>query len=202
MLSETWRTRCVLQLYCMLMILCRAIRIIWQCLILAMLWQVYDEDMQGNIELDGDNEMFLSAMDEFLQESKDHALAEGVSSYIKNSHAIGWVPGADDNVPVPSLKDEEVLRRAQEFAIESTAEIAKDEEESAITEKELGEMMTSQEYLREEREQEQWDCETILSTYSTLDNHPTMIQVAHITPSHLYRLFCDDRHCYATVDMY
>lgn len=115
--------------------------------------QVYDDDMQGNIELDGDNEMFLSAMDEFLQESKDHALAEGVTSYIKNSHAIGWVPGADDNVPVPSLKDEEVLRRMHEFTLESTSDIPQDEEESAITEKELGEMMTSQEYLREERQQ-------------------------------------------------
>lgn len=37
--------------------------------------------------------------------------------------------------------------------------------------------MLSQEYLREERVHEQWDCETILTTYSTLDNHPHLIQV-------------------------
>jgi protein LTV1 len=39
------------------------------------------------------------------------------------------------------------------------------------------EIETCQEYLREqeEREQPEWDCETILSTYSTLDNHPSVI---------------------------
>ena len=47
------------------------------------------------------------------QETKDHALAEGVTSYIKNSHAIGWVPGANDHVPVPSLDDEEVRLRTE-----------------------------------------------------------------------------------------
>jgi len=39
------------------------------------------------------------------------------------------------------------------------------------------ELETSQEYLREqmERERPDWDCETILSTYSTLENHPSVI---------------------------
>jgi protein LTV1 len=31
-------------------------------------------------------------------------------------------------------------------------------------------------YLHEKKEKEQWDCETIISTYSTLDNHPTRIK--------------------------
>ena len=37
---------------------------------------------------------------------------------------------------------------------------------------------TCQEYLREghERVREQWDCESIISTYSTLDNHPAVIK--------------------------
>lgn len=36
---------------------------------------------------------------------------------------------------------------------------------------------TCQAYLQEVREEEEWDCESILSTYSTLDNHPTLIKV-------------------------
>jgi hypothetical protein len=36
-------------------------------------------------------------------------------------------------------------------------------------------LQTCQEYLQEEREEAQWDCETVLSTYSTLDNHPSLI---------------------------
>jgi len=33
-----------------------------------------------------------------------------------------------------------------------------------------------QAYLQEEREVEEWDCETILTTYSTLDNHPALLK--------------------------
>ena len=40
---------------------------------------------------------------------------------------------------------------------------------------------TCQAYLQEVRIEEEWDCESILSTYSTLDNHPTVIKVQHWT---------------------
>lgn len=39
-----------------------------------------------------------------------------------------------------------------------------------------GNLAECQEYLRETKPEEQWDCETILTTYSTLDNHPTVIK--------------------------
>ena len=38
-------------------------------------------------------------------------------------------------------------------------------------------ILTCQSYLREERPEELWDCESIISTYSTLDNHPSVIKV-------------------------
>ena len=38
---------------------------------------------------------------------------------------------------------------------------------------------TCQAYLQEVRIEEEWDCESILSTYSTLDNHPTVIKVQY-----------------------
>jgi protein LTV1 len=71
------------------------------------------------------------------------------------------------------LTDEELAKRVEEFVIESTEKVGV---ETANEEQEFNDMMMSQEYLREEREQEQWDCETILTTYSTLDNHPSVIQ--------------------------
>ena len=37
------------------------------------------------------------------------------------------------------------------------------------------EILHCQEYLRDVRVDEKWDCETILSTYSTMENHPTVI---------------------------
>jgi hypothetical protein len=39
------------------------------------------------------------------------------------------------------------------------------------------EILTCQSYLAAERPVEEWDCESIISTYSTLDNHPSIIKV-------------------------
>lgn len=64
----------------------------------------------------------------------------------------------------------------KEFVLESTEDLGIN---NVSAEQEFNDMMLSQEYLREEREQEQWDCETILTTYSTLDNHPSVIQVRY-----------------------
>jgi protein LTV1 len=74
------------------------------------------------------------------------------------------------------LTEEELAQRMKEFVLESTEDLGIN---NVSAEQEFNDMMLSQEYLREEREQEQWDCETILTTYSTLDNHPSVIQVRH-----------------------
>jgi protein LTV1 len=49
------------------------------------------------------------------------------------------------------------------------------EEDARQTEQALRTMFERNAYLVP-REQEQWDCETIVSTYSTLDNHPTLLR--------------------------
>ena len=36
-------------------------------------------------------------------------------------------------------------------------------------------------YLKDVVVREQWDCESVLSTYSTLDNHPTLLEVIVFT---------------------
>ena len=43
--------------------------------------------------------------------------------------------------------------------------------------KEIEALLATQVYLQEEEARDEWDCETILSTYSTLDNHPSLIKV-------------------------
>eukprot|EP00602_Paraphysomonas_sp_CaronLab_P007295 CAMPEP_0185035276 /NCGR_PEP_ID=MMETSP1103-20130426/26359_1 /TAXON_ID=36769 /ORGANISM="Paraphysomonas bandaiensis, Strain Caron Lab Isolate" /LENGTH=513 /DNA_ID=CAMNT_0027572283 /DNA_START=227 /DNA_END=1768 /DNA_ORIENTATION=+ len=131
-----------------------------------------DEHMQGNIDLDGDNELLVAALDEFLLEAEDEKLATGVSSYKKGSRAIGEDPSATSD-DADQIDEAELVKRVQEFTIESTEAV---EEDGSDADKDIEELMTCQEYLREERVEEQWDCETILSTYSTLDNHPARIQ--------------------------
>mmetsp|Transcript_19075 Transcript_19075/g.19816 ORF Transcript_19075/g.19816 Transcript_19075/m.19816 type:complete len:568 (+) Transcript_19075:20-1723(+) len=123
-----------------------------------------DEDLQGLIDFESNNNLLESALDEFLQESHDNQLAEGVVIYQKGSRTIK---------ETEELTEEELARKVKEFVLESTEEL---EVTKVDTEKDIQEMMASQEYLREEKPQEKWDCETILSTYSTLDNHPSLIQ--------------------------
>lgn len=124
------------------------------------------EEMQGTIDFDDNNELLESALDEFLQGSRDDQLAEGIITYTKGSRTIDESNNDLDEV--------ELVKKVQEFIIESTEEIVSTDQ--IEIERDLHEMMISQEYLREEKVQDQWDCETILSTYSTLDNHPSIIQ--------------------------
>ena len=49
------------------------------------------------------------------------------------------------------------------------------------------ELRDCQEYLRETRVEERWDCESVLSTYSTLDNHPSVIGEPRLKPVHSSR---------------
>lgn len=102
---------------------------------------------------------------QLYQESNDHQLAEGVVTYQKGSRVI------HDTTP---LSEEELAKRVQEFVLESTQDLSTS---NISHEQEDNDLMMSQEYLREERVHEQWDCETILTTYSTLDNHPSIIKV-------------------------
>ena len=77
---------------------------------------------------------------------------------------------------VPSengLSPEEIAVRVKELQLDSAIPLPAEEEDSPAV---LAEVWKCQEYLAEEREEEHWDCETILTTYSTLDNHPSIIK--------------------------
>ena len=57
-----------------------------------------------------------------------------------------------------------------------------------------------QAYLKDVVVREQWDCESVLSTYSTLDNHPTLLKVRvsllilhSYTINALTSILCDHR---------
>lgn len=71
------------------------------------------------------------------------------------------------------LSAEEITARVQELQLDSVVPLPAEEADSPAV---LAEVWKCQAYLAEEREEEQWDCETILTTYSTLDNHPSIIK--------------------------
>lgn len=71
------------------------------------------------------------------------------------------------------LDEKEVAARIEKLKMESSVLLPPDEDEDPVA---VAAVMKSVAYLAEEREEEQWDCETILTTYSTLDNHPSLIK--------------------------
>jgi len=125
------------------------------------------------------NEIF----DKFLQEQKDNVYVEGLKlkKGVRSSVTLGSGDGAvavdDEEKEVEvninevdvakEYQEQEKLQREYRYAVDQM--IA----ESTVHDKEIE---TCQEYLQETRIDDEWDCETILSTYSTLDNHPTVIK--------------------------
>eukprot|EP01032_Pedospumella_encystans_P019272 gene19272-21914_t len=132
-----------------------------------------EEDFGGEIDLE-DEGAFNAVLDEYLLEKKDNLFIEGT----------GLRKGVRASVKDPTQKT------AEEEEEESTpadlhALAAEQNALQAATEAELLRMKhapkdtgieTCQAYLQEVRIEEEWDCESILSTYSTLDNHPTVIK--------------------------
>jgi hypothetical protein len=130
------------------------------------------------------NEIF----DKFLQEQKDNVYVEGVKTLKKgvrssvtltlvgDDAADGRGDDDDDEVVEVSIKEVDVAKEYEEqekLQSEYREAVEQMIAESSVHDKEIE---TCQEYLQETRIDDEWDCETILSTYSTLDNHPTVIK--------------------------
>jgi len=140
---------------------------------------IEESEIQGKIddalEDSERNEIFDSALDDYLKELKDSQLATGI--LVKKGTKI---------VPLQIIDDEEFERN---FNKESVTEeekfkiLAKEAEQVNLKYLEDvhnlsendDEIVTCQEYLRETRVEEMWDCETIISSMSVLDNHPKLI---------------------------
>jgi len=140
--------------------------------------QLDEEDFGGEIDLE-DEGAFNAVMDEFLQEKKDNLFIEGT----------GLRKGVRASVQDPTRKTQEEID-LENLPVDLHALALEQNSLQAATEEVLLQMKnapkdtsieTCQEYLKEVREEEEWDCESILSTYSTLDNHPTLIKVCALT---------------------
>lgn len=156
-----------------------------------------DESMDGRVDI-YDDAAFNDALDDFLAtqgdlndesirskptkpsaaKASDASAADAASGQEargkKKDYSIlladpaaaagGDVKGAEEE-PEDEEPLQDELTPAQRAALE--AEEAEEAEE----------IVASHEYLGAERPKLEWDCETILSTYSVLDNHPTMIKL-------------------------
>ncbi|KAG6510067.1 protein LTV1 homolog [Zingiber officinale] len=121
---------------------------------------------------DAEREMLNSKLRDALKEfALDELEAEGkyrVAGDKKNDH--------QENIGGTEVDDPEVIRRCVEYA-----------------EKYLNESQDEEVFVEESSdESEGWDCETIVSTYSNLDNHPGRIQAPENLNKKFPRIFLGD----------
>ncbi|CAM9712398.1 unnamed protein product [Choristocarpus tenellus] len=133
-------------------------------------WGELDEDdnrVHGQWDLE-QHDYANKVMDEFLTENKDCGWVEGVKRADPTTrNALASSPrgvGSSDGL------EEEAKAEVEDY----------DGEEGDEIHDEFMRFEESFEYLKRKQE-ERWDCDTIVSTYSNLDNHPSVLRMVKRT---------------------
>lgn len=138
-----------------------------------------EEEVDGVFDLEK-NELLESALDEFLQDQKDIRMAEGWSKnekLLKGNRASVQLKLDNEAAETTPLEVDIKKEKEEQETNQQEAKQTIDEDKKMSKKKNLHkEIELCQEYLQEVRIEEEWDCESVLSTYSTLDNHPTVIK--------------------------
>ncbi|RLN66077.1 hypothetical protein BBP00_00002449 [Phytophthora kernoviae] len=138
----------------------------------------YDDEQLGELEEDDPETRGEETLDGALLEAviEDYAI---VQQELADAEGKLGNPLRTGNRLQQVLEECEAERRAYEEDEDATTEEDEVEEDPVARakreEKEIQELYERNKYLQRE-EREQWDCETIVSTYSTLDNHPTVLR--------------------------
>jgi len=102
-------------------------------------------------------------------------LVEGTSILVKGLRS-SIIPSTNEKT-INSIEELSAEEITQSYAEQVDLQNAWKEDIEILEANPVGaEMMTCQDYLRVQKVQEEWDCETIISTYSTLENHPTVVK--------------------------
>ncbi|KAG7389286.1 Protein ltv1 [Phytophthora boehmeriae] len=140
----------------------------------------YDDEQLGELEEDDPETRGEETLDGALLEAviEDYA---AVQQELADAEGKLGNPLRTGNRLQQVLEECEAERRAYEEDENATTEEEEEQVEEDLVaraereEKEIQELYERNKYLQRE-EREQWDCETIVSTYSTLDNHPTVLR--------------------------
>ncbi|ETN23950.1 hypothetical protein PPTG_00421 [Phytophthora nicotianae INRA-310] len=138
----------------------------------------YDDEQLGELEEDDpetrgketlDGELLAAVVEDYAFVQQELADAEGkLGNPLRTGNQLQKV-----------LEECEAERHAYEYDEDAETEDEEEPEDPVARaereEKELQELFERNQYLQRE-EREKWDCETIVSTYSTLDNHPTVLR--------------------------
>lgn len=136
------------------------------------------EEIRGDRPLEGDV-LLETAMDEFLEEKKDEIFMEGTRHLAEKRRTGGSSFAAlvgKQLVHASDLNDNtEHLAVHEEALLEEQLQDANETLASPIMEPPPEEVLIDGKSYFSERTRNPWDCESILSTYSNLDNNPVTI---------------------------
>ena len=136
-----------------------------------------ESEADGVIDLDGDDPLLEAALEDFIRGQEETAglerlLLPAALPGGKDTGAVDSEEEADDSRQV--VVDFHVeYKQQQALQLDATDELLQARASSSAVDTTLE---VCQEYLREVKLESEWDCETIISTYSVLENHPTVIQ--------------------------
>mmetsp|Transcript_13810 Transcript_13810/g.24683 ORF Transcript_13810/g.24683 Transcript_13810/m.24683 type:complete len:555 (-) Transcript_13810:92-1756(-) len=139
---------------------------------------IYDERVAGAVENDNDH------LQQLVQEFRTEASADLARNKEYGATANNQDIREIQHVEVAAAKAKEVEKRAllREEALANALETpagADDEDAESVlsSASELDEVAMLNNFGYQDRPKATWDCETIVSTYSILDNHPSLITV-------------------------
>ena len=126
-----------------------------------------EEEIPGPREVQGDAGI-QAALDHFLEERKDEQLAMGIRVPSKNQGST-FVTDLEGDAPPPEV----IHRTIEETLAEADATLAR-----GPLQPPTDEILIDGKSYFSERERNPFDCESILSTYSNLDNNPVTIDAS------------------------
>jgi protein LTV1 len=135
------------------------------------------EEIRGDRPLEGDA-LLETAMDEYLEEKRDEIFMEGTRRLAEKRRTGGSSFAAlvgKQLVHASDLKDQD-LDVHEEIPLDEVLEEAKDILANPVEEPPAEEILIDGKSYFSERTRNPWDCESILSTYSNLDNNPVTIE--------------------------
>ena len=140
---------------------------------------ILEEEVQGNLPLEGDAKV-EAALDDFLQEKDDDVFMQGKTpeqfAAIKAGGSGFSALVGTRMVPIKELDKLDVSEIAKELQpISEVLKEAKKKIQSPELEPPPEEIFIDGKSYYSVKDRNPWDCESILSTYSNLDNNPAMI---------------------------
>jgi protein LTV1 len=136
-----------------------------------------DDDIVGPLPLEGDDKV-EAALDDFLQEKKDDIFMQGARHYMEGNEKGGSGFSAlvgTRMIPVKQLDQMNPPLRGDIQPIEHILGEADDTLGTALAAPPTEEIFVDGKSYFSERIRNPWDCESILTTYSNLDNNPVTI---------------------------